>query len=408
MYKTRKHLTLFLALAMLLSLGVSPAFAAEDPSPLGTIADNVYTNSYFDLAFTMPEGWTVVSEQEQLANTDIAAVSYADVSNEQVDQYLETNSSMFLLSATSGDSMQTVNAQLLSSGGIGDVLSEEEMIDLTLDSLDLGIEGAKIERNSYVFAGQEHAGISVAYTDSSMGIDIDMYMQIVILTKGDYMLMVLMGSAMDDTVAEMTSMFTPLSGSAASVLGPGVSGETGMLGHVDGTTYTNSFFGLVFSAPEDWEFDTEQTLLTEMGVSAASFADVSDADTAQYLTDNDSVYVTDAMSGVGLQTVSIQLLSADGLGEYLSEEDLVELMTSTMDLGIEGAAMTTETVEFGGEEHTALHVEYTDSSAGFDLDMYIEIVMLLKDDYLMMVLMGSAMTNELANLAGMFTVVSAE
>ena len=211
----------------------------------------------------------------------------------------------------------------------------------------------------------------------------------------------LVGGASSGASADAPS----LSGESASAP---VAGETNVLGHVDGNTYYNSVFGLTFTAPDDWTLDSEQDLLEDMQLASPSFAETPDATVEDYLANNDSAYVMNATSATGLETINIQLMAADGLGQYLSEDDLVSLMANTMDLGVDGAEMTKQPVTFGGEEHTALHVEYTDStSAGFDVDMYIDIVMLVQDDYLLMVLTGSALTNELTQLSGMFTIAAA-
>lgn len=187
------------------------AAATGTGSMLGHVEDNVYTNEYFGVACTVPAEWEAEDEAELLKDMGSDETSFSALTEEGVQELLEKNSSgAIVASATSDDGLEMVQIQLIGTEGLGQYLTEEELVDVVLDMMDLGMDGATIEKNTYTLAGEDHAGIYIVVTDSSLGIDVTMYVEIVLLLKDDCVMMALMGTTFEDTIAEVAQMFTPL------------------------------------------------------------------------------------------------------------------------------------------------------------------------------------------------------
>lgn len=183
-----------------------PAAPMAETGLLGAYSGNTYTNSEFGLTFAMPDDWTVTSEAELLSDMGMSVTSFAEVDQAGLDAFLE-GSNAFVLTASSSDGTQNINMQILSTEGVGTLVTEDEMLTM-VQSMDLGLEGATVEKNTFMFAGEEHPGLYMEYTDSSLGVDLTMYVQIVLLMEEDYALLVVMGSVFDNTNDEIGAMFT--------------------------------------------------------------------------------------------------------------------------------------------------------------------------------------------------------
>ena len=148
----------------------------------GAVEDGAYRNDYFGLRCTLPEGWRFLDSE-----------------------------------ALDGQVAQAAEDPAL-EGLDGEHLTEEDLCDIALHQLGvpedgdlaaLGMEGGVIERDSFSFAGEEHAGLRLSYTDSSLGIDVPVYMRFVFLVRDEYALQITMGSDFDeDALDGVAALFT--------------------------------------------------------------------------------------------------------------------------------------------------------------------------------------------------------
>ena len=190
----------------------------ETAALLGAVDGNVYTNDFFGVTCTLPDDWRFYSDEEVLAQQGLAAENFEDTDlGDYIDQFIDSDSGFMVMVAEKEGGVQNVNVLVETMPGIGQYLGEQELVTAVMhemglgedgDMSALGLEGAKMEQNTFTFGGQEHAGLCMSYTDTSMGIEIPMYMQMVFLKKDDYLMQLTFTTVFEDHIADVAGMFS--------------------------------------------------------------------------------------------------------------------------------------------------------------------------------------------------------
>lgn len=197
----------------------APAELPADVAALmGTVEGNVYKNDYFGLTFAPPEDWEFYSQEELLEQQGLAAERYEGTEmGEQMKQFMDSESGFSVMMAAKEGGVQNVNALVEKLSGLGKYLSEEDLLTIVERQLGadedgdlsaLGMEGATLSRSSIVFAGEEHESLRVDYVDTSMGVELPMYIQMVFVMGEDHVLQVTMTTVFEDLTADVAAMFT--------------------------------------------------------------------------------------------------------------------------------------------------------------------------------------------------------
>ena len=114
--------------------------------------------------------------------------------------------------------MRSFNAVVQYLSTWTDYISEADICSIALHQLgvgedgdltDLGLPGGVITTNTFPFAGEEHPGLRLTYTDQSLGIDMPVYLQFIYLIGDGYAMQITMSSDFDeDGLAAIADMFT--------------------------------------------------------------------------------------------------------------------------------------------------------------------------------------------------------
>lgn len=187
-----------------------------------------------------------------------------------------------------------------------------------------------------------------------------------------------------------------------------------LMGSAEGNVYTNDYFGVTFAPPEDWHFYTQQELLEQQGLAAERFEGTEIGDDIRTIMDSEGGFsVMMAEKNGGIQNVNALVESLPGQAQYLSEGELLDLVEKDLGLeeggdmtamGLEGATLSRNTFAFAGQEHEALRVDYTDTSMGIDLPMYIQMVFIMGQDYVLQITITTVFEDQTADVGAMFTV----
>ena len=185
----------------------------------GAVEDGAYRNDYFGLRCTLPEGWRFLDSEALDGQVAQAAEDPAlEGLDGEMEAFLAQEENACVAAAVSEDGLRSFNVVVEYLAGWGEHLTEEDLCDIALHQLGvpedgdlaaLGMEGGVIERDSFSFAGEEHAGLRLSYTDSSLGIDVPVYMRFVFLVRDEYALQITMGSDFDeDALDGVAALFT--------------------------------------------------------------------------------------------------------------------------------------------------------------------------------------------------------
>lgn len=194
-----------------------PAVDGEVAELMGAVVDGSYVNDRFGLTFTPPEDWRFYSQQELLEQQGLAAEAFEGTEmGEQIESFMDSEDGFSVMMAEQEDSLQNVNVLVESLGGAGQYLTEEDLLALVVNEMGLedgdmsamGLEGATLTQNTFTFAGQEHAGLRIEYVDTSVGIELPMYLQMVFLMNGEHVMQVTMTTVFEDKTADVGAMFT--------------------------------------------------------------------------------------------------------------------------------------------------------------------------------------------------------
>lgn len=192
--------------------------AAPRPAVWGSVKGDAYINRRFGLTCTLADGWTFLTDAELDRHVESAVDDpVLEGFQEDMQLFLAADENGCAAAAASEDGLLSFNVVIDALGAWGKYITDEDMCAIALHQLgvedggdltDLGLPGGVIERNTVSFAGGEHPGLYLTFTDSSMGIDVPVYMQLVYLVKGEYSLQITMSSSFEqDGLADIAAMF---------------------------------------------------------------------------------------------------------------------------------------------------------------------------------------------------------
>lgn len=151
----KKLFSLFMIIALSLTLSAcSSEPEVEDEKEevyetfvRGEWVDNVYTNDFLGFSFTLPENWTLASDEELLSMLETATDEMlTEEMKEQYDKAIESAQSFYefaVFNLTTGESM-VLNIEDLSKTVGAILLSEDQFID-ALETNFGSVEGVKFE-----------------------------------------------------------------------------------------------------------------------------------------------------------------------------------------------------------------------------------------------------------------------
>lgn len=204
--KTKRWMSLLLALLMVLGIGAT-AMAAEE-NPVGVVSGNAYYNESLGIYMMLPGNWRFLSDAELAERMNYDA-QFA--SREGLTTLLEQNSSVCAMYATSSDDVSWNANLMVQDLGVYRFLDERSYFDLAKDGLTgllepQGFTNIQLTQTTFHLAGQEHVG---AVMTGNMGL-IQMYM-IIVLVKGDrYMGSLTVASLTKEKTEEVLNFFVPL------------------------------------------------------------------------------------------------------------------------------------------------------------------------------------------------------
>lgn len=186
---------LFLVLIMVVSLSLTGCFAKSEKDveevkeekeiSLGTWEGNVYTNSFFDIKYTMPEGWSKLSDSDLAKLMDLSFELY-----DNMDDYVKEVAKQITIYHFSLNNPNTGdNIQLLSESAIMD-LTEDYYVDT------LSEEFSKMEAVKYEIAekSEEKLGKYNYKTILIKAVDYDIYQKVYVRKVGKYFINILVTS----------------------------------------------------------------------------------------------------------------------------------------------------------------------------------------------------------------------
>lgn len=184
---------------------------------------------------------------------------------------------------------------------------------------------------------------------------------------------------------------------------PAAAASGTVVGSYNGNVYTNDYFGVICTLPDGWIFTDEGTLAAGMGIDQASFALITEEMIDQAFTQSDNLTIMEASGEGGLQTVGMQIQSVEGLGQLVTEDELVDMIQPMLAESFpDNCVMEKKTFTLAGEEHSGLRINYVDNSVGVELSMYMDLIMILQDDYAAQVLLASALTDNVSQIGAFF------
>lgn len=214
----KRLLALLLALVMVFSLCACANDADKDVEPtptpeptaeleLGTVTDGkTYENAYFGFGCELDDTWVYASEDELLSMVQTTADFVDD------DDFKEEllNADMFYdMQAVCHDSGMNINVVVENIGArYGRLLSEEDITDYNLNNLAAplaaaGMDVQSMEKDTVVFAAEEHSGIKLHSVISG----IDMYQLITNVKVGRYVATITLSSTVEDNLYTMLGYF---------------------------------------------------------------------------------------------------------------------------------------------------------------------------------------------------------
>lgn len=176
-------------------------------------------------------------------------------------------------------------------------------------------------------------------------------------------------------------------------------------GAVEGSVYTNEFFGLTCTLPSDWMFYTDEQMQLLRGVAMQALGDAAYADGIEQAV-NDS-YLAAGASLDGRRNINL------GVGQLTDGAVTAGQLLDEIQQELEQAADTGAAVErterlLAGEERPALRMTYNDTSLGLAIPVYIRLVYVVRDGYAMQITMSSlAREDGVDDIAGFFSGIPA-
>lgn len=192
-----------------------------------------------------------------------------------------------------------------------------------------------------------------------------------------------------------------------------------LIGSTEGNVYTNDYFGVTCTLPENWRFFTDEEMVTATGVVADAVSGLGMAqDLAQQLEQNlrdkQNAYVMAAIQDDGQMNINVMVTNIYGLGAYLSGDDILDAALEQVGIGedgdasvigLEGVTLTKQHFTVDGQDLAGIRFEYVDSSSGVDIPLYEQQVYIMGEDYVLQITMTSFYDEGgLDTIASMFSI----
>lgn len=149
---------------------------------VGAVNGNIYENEYFGFGIDLGSDWVIQSSEQIMKNQQATT----DMIGDDFKQYLESANYVIDFMATQND-INTVNLAIEKLTGISRLVSEEDYLDVSKDSLQgalesMGAEVVSIEDTTTQIGSETYSAILV--TGSYSGIDI--YEKLTVMKKGGF------------------------------------------------------------------------------------------------------------------------------------------------------------------------------------------------------------------------------
>ncbi|HET6785102.1 MAG TPA: hypothetical protein VFH18_03695 [Erysipelotrichaceae bacterium] len=133
----------------------------------GVWTDNVYTNEFVGLDFTMPEGWTLATNEELLSMLDSSNEQFLDEeAKKNYEKAIEQASTFYdfaIFNLTTGENM-IMNIEDLSKNGAAILITEDQFLDVVEEQI-LNIEGIEyevVDRSDVRFANEDYRKLELS------------------------------------------------------------------------------------------------------------------------------------------------------------------------------------------------------------------------------------------------------
>lgn len=197
----KKLFSLFMIIALSLTLSAcsSEPKVEEEKEEVyetyvrGEWVDNVYTNDFLGFSFTLPENWTLATDEELLSMLDSATEQFASEDfKERYDEAIEKASSFYdfaIFNLNTGESM-ILNVEDLSKTVGAILVSEDQFIDGIEANLE-NIEGIEFE-----FLDREDTSLSFgSFRVANINLQDVMTQRYFVMKEGKYMISLMVGFA---------------------------------------------------------------------------------------------------------------------------------------------------------------------------------------------------------------------
>ena len=159
--------------------------------------------------------------------------------------------------------------------------------------------------------------------------------------------------------------------------------DTGIHGVVDGSTYTNKYFGIKYQALPTYTFLDDATI-ERMGNMTV---DMFDNDTLTEALESGQTVMDCVVTDITMSnSVTITLGSIDSRASEYAMEDILDAALPSLkqmyeSMGFEDLVCERSTTTFLGEETPCLNITFTYSNQGTTIDMSMVEVILIRDGY---------------------------
>lgn len=190
--------------------------AAENPLALGRLEGGIYTNTYIGIGCELDSGWTFYSAEEL---QEIPGNVREAMEGSEMEELLADSQQLTDMMAENVDELLSMNI-LYTKLDMQErlayaVMSEEEVIDVTLEQKDLlissyaqaGIEASSIEKTTVTFLGEEHTALHTTATIEGINYYV---LQVFDYTLGQYGVTISFSSYVEDNTAKMLDLFYKL------------------------------------------------------------------------------------------------------------------------------------------------------------------------------------------------------
>ena len=197
----KKLFSLFMIIALSLTLSAcsSEPKVEEEKEEVyetyvrGEWVDNVYTNDFLGFSFTLPENWTLATDEELLSMLDTATDQFASEDlKERYDEAIEKASSFYdfaIFNLNTGESM-ILNVEDLSKTVGAILVSEDQFIDGIEANLE-DVEGIEFE-----FLDREDTSLSFgSFRVANINLQDVMTQRYFVMKEGKYMISLMVGFA---------------------------------------------------------------------------------------------------------------------------------------------------------------------------------------------------------------------